>query len=281
MRLVAVRVVTDSTADLPLELAQRWGIVVVPLNLHFGQQVYRDGVDLSADAFYQKLVASPSLPTTSQPSIGAFLETYHLLVEQGDQVVSVHISSKLSGTYNSALRARQELPASAQLETVDSQQGSMGLGLIVLQAARAAAQGGSLEQVVRVAKEAIGRVHFFGLVDTLEYLQKGGRIGKAQAFLGALLRVKPLITCREGEVHPLERAHSRARGVQRLEELVRELAPVQDLGVIHSTTPDEAHALAGRLRSLTAGDVVVSQVGPVVGTYLGPGVLGVAVCRAR
>jgi len=281
VRLVAVRVVTDSTADLPLELAQRWGIVVVPLNLHFGQQVYRDGVDLSADAFYQKLVASPSLPTTSQPSIGAFLETYHLLVEQGDQVVSVHISSKLSGTYNSALRARQELPASAQLETVDSQQGSMGLGLIVLQAARAAAQGGSLEQVVRVAKEAIGRVHFFGLVDTLEYLQKGGRIGKAQAFLGALLRVKPLITCREGEVHPLERAHSRARGVQRLEELVRELAPVQDLGVIHSTTPDEAHALAGRLRSLTAGDVVVSQVGPVVGTYLGPGVLGVAVCRAR
>ena len=275
---MAVKVVTDSTADLPPELARRLGITVVPLNLHFGDEVYRDGVDLTPDAFYQRLVSASPLPTTSQPSVGAFLELYRDLVGGGDPVVSIHISSKLSGTYNSANQARQEL-ADAQIEVIDSLQGSLGLGLMVMQAARAASQGQSLEQVTQVTRQAMGRVYFFGLLDTLEYLQKGGRIGRAQAFLGSLLRVKPILTCRDGEVHPLERAHSRTRGIQRLEELARELAPIQDLGVLHSTTPEEAHALAERLRPLASGEVVMSQVGPVVGTYLGPGVLGVALCQ--
>ena len=274
---MTVRVVTDSTADLPPALAQELGITVVPLNVHFGAEVYRDGVDISPDQFYAMLVSSPNLPTTSQPSVGDFLETYESLREDSDGIVSIHVSGKLSGTLNSAEQARQQLQGDTRVETVDSLQASLGLAMVVIAAARAAQSGGDVDEVLRAAREATVRAGFFGLLDTLRYLEKGGRIGKAQAFVGSLLQVKPLLTIRDGEAHPLERARNRARGTRRLYEIAREHAPLADLAVAYTTTPNEAHYLAERLRPLhPTGDVFVSQLGPVVGTYLGPQVLGVA-----
>ena len=274
---MTVKVITDSTADLPPALAEELGITVVPLNVHFGTEVYRDGVEITADEFYRRLVTESRLPTTSQPTPGDFLSAYDEMGQTTDEIISVHISAKLSGTMNSATQAREEYGGESRIEIIDSLQGSMGLGMLAIAAAEAARRGGSLDDVVTETRAAIPKVGFMGLVDTLEYLEKGGRIGKAQAFVGSLLRIKPLLTIRDGEAHPLERARTRAKGVDRMCELVQVEMPLKDLAVVYTTTPDEARALAQRLRSyLPQGEVILSQVGPVVGTYLGPGVLGVA-----
>ena len=274
---MTVKVITDSTADLPPALAEELGITVVPLNVHFGTEVYRDGVEITADEFYRRLVTASRLPTTSQPTPGDFLSAYDEMGQTTDEIISVHISAKLSGTMNSATQALEEYAGSSRIEIVDSMQGSMGLGVVAIAAAEAASRGGSLDDVVAETRAALPNVGFIGLVDTLEYLEKGGRIGKAQAFVGSLLRIKPLLTIRDGEAHPLERARTRAKGVDRICELVQTEMPLKDLAVVYTTTPDEARALAQRLQSfLPQGEVILSQVGPVVGTYLGPGVLGVA-----
>ena len=274
---MTVKVITDSTADLPPALAEELGITVVPLNVHFGTEVYRDGVEITADEFYRRLVTASRLPTTSQPTPGDFLSAYDEMGQTTDEIISVHISAKLSGTMNSATQAREEYGGESRIEIIDSLQGSMGLGMLAIAAAEAARRGGSLDDVVTETRAAIPKVGFMGLVDTLEYLEKGGRIGKAQAFMGSLLRIKPLLTIRDGEAHPLERARTRAKGVDRMCELVQAEMPLKDLAVVYTTTPDEARALAQRLQSfLPQGEVILSQVGPVVGTYLGPGVLGVA-----
>ena len=274
---MTVKVITDSTADLPPALAEELGITVVPLNVHFGTEVYRDGVEITADEFYRRLVTASRLPTTSQPTPGDFLSAYDEMGQTTDEIISVHISAKLSGTMNSATQALEEYAGSSRIEIVDSMQGSMGLGVVAIAAAEAASRGGSLDDVVTETRAALPNVGFIGLVDTLEYLEKGGRIGKAQAFVGSLLRIKPLLTIRDGEAHPLERARTRAKGVDRMCELVQAEMPLKDLAVVYTTTPDEARALAQRLQSfLPQGEVILSQVGPVVGTYLGPGVLGVA-----
>ena len=277
---MTVKVITDSTADLPPALAEELGITVVPLNVHFGTEVYRDGVEITADEFYRRLVTASRLPTTSQPTPGDFLSAYDEMGQTTDEILSVHISAKLSGTMNSATQAREEYGGESRIEIIDSLQGSMGLGMLAIAAAEAARRGGSLDDVVTETRAAIPKVGFMGLVDTLEYLEKGGRIGKAQAFVGSLLRIKPLLTIRDGEAHPLERARTRAKGVDRMCELVQAEMPLKDLAVVYTTTPDEARALAQRLQSyLPQGEVILSQVGPVVGTYLGPGVLGVAFRR--
>ena len=274
---MTVKVITDSTADLPPALAEELGITVVPLNVHFGTEVYRDGVEITADEFYRRLVTASRMPTTSQPTPGDFLSAYDEMGQTTDEILSVHISAKLSGTMNSATQAREEYGGESRIEIIDSLQGSMGLGMLAIAAAEAARRGGSLDDVVTETRAAIPKVGFMGLVDTLEYLEKGGRIGKAQAFVGSLLRIKPLLTIRDGEAHPLERARTRAKGVDRMCELVQAEMPLKDLAVVYTTTPDEARALAQRLQSyLPQGEVILSQVGPVVGTYLGPGVLGVA-----
>ena len=274
---MTVRVVTDSTADLPPEMAAELGIEVVPLNVHFGTDTYRDNIDLSADEFYQRLVSSPRTPTTSQPSVGAFLEVYQKALDEGAEgIVSVHISAKLSGTWNSAVQAREQLDDPSRVEVVDTQQASMGLGWVAVAAAKAAQAGGSLEEVASAAKSAGGKVRAIFLVDTLEYLQKGGRIGKAQAMFGSVLAIKPLLTLENGEVHPMERVRTRGKGVARLVQLVQEAAPLQSLAVLYTTTEDEARALAERLAPcVPSGQVVVGRLGTVVGTYAGPGLLGV------
>ena len=273
---MTVRVITDSTADLPSEMAAELGIEVVPLNVHFGTDTFRDGIDLSADEFYERLVASPRPPTPSQPSVGAFLEVYQKALEGADGVVSVHISAKVSGTWNSAVQAREQLSDSSKVTVVDTGQASMGLGWVAVAAARAAQAGASMDEVASLARSAAEQVRVLFLVDTLEYLQKGGRIGKAQAMFGSVLAIKPILTIQEGEVHPLERVRTRGKGVARLVQLVQEAAPLQSMAVLYTTTEDEARALAERLGPcVPSGQVIVGRLGTVVGTYAGPGLLGV------
>lgn len=279
---MSVSVVTDSTADIPSEVGRELGIVVVPLTVHFGGEVYRDGVDLSADEFYHKLKDSPTLPTTSQPSAGSFAQVYSDLAAETNEIISIHISAKLSGTYNSAVLGREEAAKSCRIEVIDSLQASMGVGLIAIAAAKLARQGVSLDPISEMVRHAIPRTHFFGTVDTLEYLRKGGRIGKAQAFLGTLLHIKPLIACRNGEVHPLERVRSRKRALERLVELVKGFGHIEELAIIHSTTPDEAETLLGHLEPAFPKERAYrARCGPVIGTYLGPGALAVALMEGE
>ena len=277
-----VKVVTDSTSDLPGELAKSIGITVVPLNIHFGTEVFKDGVDLDTDEFYRRLIDGRELPTTSQPSVGDFVKVYEELGQDADAIVSVHISSKLSGTLNSATQAREETSLSCPIEVIDTNQASMGLGVVAVAAARSAQNGEALDKVADVARSASERSRYFAMLDTLEYLKKGGRIGKARALLGTVLRIRPMIVIRDGEVHELAKERTRARAIARLETFAREYAPLEELSVMYSTTPEDADDVASRLRDLLPGDKapIITRAGPVVGTYAGPGCLAVGLLRS-
>ncbi len=278
---MTVHVVTDSTADLPPELAQAMGITVVPLNVRFGDEEFIDGVTIYADEFYQRLVSSSNLPKTSQPPIGAFMETYQKILTQADGIVSVHISSQVSGTVNAAQQAVAEL-ANDSIKVVDTLQASLALGLIAVAAAKVAQSGGSLSEVVAEAQSASQRARFFGLVETLEYLEKGGRIGKAQALVGSLLRIKPILTIHEGIAHPVEKVRTRAKGLERLAAIAGNLAPLEAVGIMSSDVADDTALIANAMaQHVPKANLVVSRFGPVLGTYLGPGSLGVAVLRAK
>ncbi|MSP78551.1 MAG: DegV family protein [Dehalococcoidia bacterium] len=278
---MTVRVVTDSTSDLPPDVAARLGITVVPLNVHFGTEMLKDGVDILPDAFYKRLVSGTVLPKTSQPSVGEFLQVYDKVGKGAEAIVSILVSSKLSGTYNSAVQAVPEYKGACKIEVIDTLQASMGLGLIATAAARVAQAGGSAQQVAEEARRAMGKVDYFGVVDTLEYLEKGGRIGKAQAFLGGILKVKPVLMVKDGIAHPVERARTLQKAMDKVMEMARLSAPLAEAGVLYATTPDVAQALAERLKPLTNdGQVLMGRIGPVVGTYLGPGALAVGIRRA-
>lgn len=274
---MAVKIVTDSTADLPPELARELDITVVPLNVHFGEETFLDGVDLDADTFFERLVSSPQLPTTSQPSPGVFLETYKELTKAGHQVISIHVSDKLSGTLNSARQAVEQL-GDATVELIDSAQVSVGLALAVTAVAKAVQQGVSYDEAVQVARSAIGQVQVFAMVNTLEYLQRGGRIGTVRAIIGGLLHVRPIITVQDGVAHSLATARSRAKGIRYMITVAEERAPLKQAAVVYSTNSEEADELEEMLRPFTAdGNVIKAQFGPVLGTYLGPGAMGIAV----
>jgi len=272
-----MRVVTDSSADLPAGLAREMGITVVPLHVHVGDRTFTEGVDLDAETFYRDILPGPAHPSTSQPSVGAFGEVYRTLARETDEIISIHISSNLSGTHQAALLARESAPKGCRIEVVDSRNTSMAVGLLALLAARAARDGGRLEHVARLVRESIPRTHIYAVLDTLEYLRKGGRIGHVQAFLGALLHIKPMISFRDGAPWPLERVRTRARGLDRLYELARALPGIRDMAVMYSTTPDEAAVLTGRLGAFHPRErIVIAQLGPVLGTHVGPGALAVA-----
>jgi DegV family protein with EDD domain len=255
------------------------GVIVVPLKVRFGDSEYQDGVNIDADRFYQLLMSSPKFPVTSQPSVGEFLQVYKELTDRGHQILSIHISAKLSGTYNSAVQAKNTLEAKDKVEVFDSAHVSLSLGLMVLEAARLAAEGQSMQDIlVKTLEQSRDKFHLFGVMGTLEYLQKGGRIGKAQAFLGSLLNIKPIVAIKEGVVHPVERVRSRAKAVDRVVAMVKELAPVRSIAVIHSTAPEEAEQLARRLSEFVPVEGIIrARIGPVVGAYIGPGGVGVAV----
>ncbi|HHE41116.1 MAG TPA: DegV family protein [Dehalococcoidia bacterium] len=277
---MTVRIVTDSTADLPDFLVAELGITVVPLHIHFGEETYEDGVTISKDEFYKRLVTSPKLPKTSAPSSGAFTETYAQLAEETDEIVSIHISSRLSATYQSATVARDTFPAETSISVVDSRFATIGLGLIVEQAARMARSGERAAIIVKEVEAAISRTHLFGVVDTLEYLHKGGRIGMASALLGSLLKVKPIIGVRDGIVHPIERVRGREKAFDRLVEMVSKFETISRLAVAHTTAEDEMERLVERLSGFFPPEkMMCSRCGATLGTYLGPDTLCIALLQ--
>lgn len=274
-----IKIVTDSGSGITPEVASQFGVTVVPLYVHFGMQTFREGVDLELDEFLSRLKSAPQLPTTSQPSAGDFLEVYKPLIADGSEIISIHLSSRLSGTVASANTACEMLPG-AGIHVVDTQFISVAQMTMVLEAARMANAGRSAQAILDRLKQIIAGAHIYFVVDTLEYLQKGGRIGKAQALLGTALQMKPILALEEGIVEAKERIRTKSKAVARLRDLVvHETAGSSRiyLGILHAAVPDEAQRLQTDLLSrLKPFEITMGQVGPVIATHTGPGVVGVA-----
>lgn len=278
--MARVAIVTDSTSDLSPDLQRRHHVTVVPLNVHFGDDVLRDQLDITTDEFMQRLQRSSTMPTTSQPSAGLFEETFRRLAADHDEIVAVLISSKLSGTIQSAMIAAEAVKDEIPVTIVDSFSATLGLGLQAIRASTLVEDGLSGEEIaVHVRGEtAAYQVVFF--VDTLEYLQRGGRIGRAAALLGGILQLKPLIRLDEGQIVPYERTRTRSKATQGLVDFAKGLPHVERIASLFSTDRSEGEMLANRLaeaRGIPRDQVEVAQMGPVVGVHVGPGALGVAV----
>ena len=274
--------VTDSVAGLPADQVKKYDVTVVPLQVIFGTESFRDGIDLTQDQFFERLKAAKTLPTTSQPSVTAFEEAYKKLLDDSnvDSIISVHVSSTVpSGTYSNAQQAAERLSSDSnkKITVIDSQQVYMGYGLMVINGARAAEQGKNHEEVVKLIENMKGKVQLLVLVDTLEYLQKGGRIGGAQALLGGLLNIKPILHIKGGRVEPLERVRSRRKAMERLVEIGAEAAkgkPCQ-VTVGHAQAKEDAETLSKMIREkMNVKEEYTSDLGPVISTHTGPGVLG-------
>lgn len=273
-----VAVVTDSTCDLPKSVADSLGITVVPLKVHFGDRTYLDGVDLTADQFYKLMASSGVTPTTSQPSVGDFIKVYTKLSATTKSIISIHLSSKLSGTYNAAVMASEAVFTRAQVEVIDSQSASLGLGFLAMTAAEAASQGSSLRDITTIVRRVISQIHITLFVDTLDYLQRGGRVGRAQAFVGSVLNVKPILKLEDGEIQPVERVRTRAKALERLYEFIELFPHIERMALVYTTTPEDIDALMRRIESFVPSNkIMVGQLGPVLGAHLGPGAIGVIV----
>jgi len=273
---MTVKVITDSAADLPPTLAEELGITVVPVYLRFGDKVYRDRVDISEDEFYHRLLHDPIHPSTTQPTPQDFADAYQKLSQEADGIISIHLTSKLSGTYNSAIQGKKLVEDGCPIEVVDSQTLSMANGLIVMEAAKIARSGKGLQQVVTEVRQIIPNIHLLILLDTLRYLAKGGRIGKAKALLGSVLSVKPLLIVKDGELRPAGQVRTRSQGIQRLFDFAKNAIDIQDLSILYSTTPDEAQTLAEHIGSIFPRErITLARLGPGLGVHGGPGVLAV------
>lgn len=274
-----IKIVTDSGSGITPEVATQYGLIVVPLYVHFGTETFREGIDLQLDEFLSRLRSAPQLPTTSQPSAGDFYEIYKSLTADGSEVISIHLSSKLSGTVASACTARDMLPE-ADIHVVDTQFISAVQAMMAIEAARMAAGGQSAAAILARLDQFIAGSHIYFVVDTLEYLQKGGRIGKAQALLGTALQMKPILTLENGVVDAKERIRTKNRAIVRMQEVVEKDAGDRScrfVGVLHAAAYDEACQLQSHLVArLSPAETMLSEVGPVIATHTGPGVVGVA-----
>lgn len=275
---MAVRIVTDSTSDIPADLVTSLGVTVVPLSVHFGAESFKDGVEITSEQFFERLPKSSVLPKTSQPSAGDFLEVYKKF--PNDQIVSIHISQKLSGTFNSAGMASQQAGPD-RIAVVDSGLVSMGLGAVVIETARKVKDGMTFKDAVKFAESCSNRVHCLLTLDTLEYLQKGGRIGKAQAFVGSTLGIKPVLSIKDGEIHPIQRVRTRGKAIEKVIELTAAIPKASRYFVMHSAAPQEAEMVAKRMRDSTKKEVSVGKLGPVIGVYSGPGTIAIATLEAE
>ena len=250
--------------------------------MRFGDELYRDGIDLSTEEFYHKLSADPNFPATSVPPPAAFVEVYEKLAAETDEIVSIHVSSKFSATYDTALMARDLVQSRCRIEVIDTQNGIMSEGLIVIAAAQAARAGANLDEVVEVVRRAIPRVHLRVVFDTLEYLRKGGRIGRAQALLGSLLKVNPILSIRDGETYPLARVRTRAKAIEYLYNFVAGFSNIEKLAIEDATTADEVDKLAEHLGGLFPKERIYrAKVSPVVGAHVGPHVIAVTVLEGE
>lgn len=274
---MTVKIVTDSGSDMPPELAKKLGITIVPVYIYFGDKAYKDGVDIGPDELYKRLVEGPIYPTTTQPIPADFAEVYTALAKETDAIVSIHLPAKVSGTYNAALQGLEIAKPKCAVHVVDSLSVSVGLGLIVLAAARVANSGGKVSEVLAETNKAVGHSQIRALLDTLQYLLKGGRITKTKALVGALLNVKPILKMRDGELVQASMARSYTKGMEQLFQFVKAYPNLQEVGISHTTVPAEAQALKERLASITGEkEIQMFRVGAGLGVHGGPGTLLVA-----
>jgi len=277
-----VAIVTDSVSDLPPQVAEEFGITVVPLVVRFGNDLYRDSLDLSPDQFYEKLRTSKVLPATSVPPPAAFADAYDKLAEKTREIVVTSVTSKLSATYQVALQAIGLMKKRCRVEVLDSQWAVMAQGFITIAAAKTAQSGAGLDEVLDVAHHTIRRVDMCAAFDTLEYLERGGRIGKAQAFLGSLLKVNPIIGMKDGETYPLARERSRAKATDYLYNFATSFGEVEGLAVEYASDLDEANRLVQRFYSKYPNvPIYLSRTSPVIGTHTGPGLIMLSVLGDR
>ena len=278
---MTLKIVTDSLSDITSDIADELGITVVPVYVRFGEEVYRDRVEITTEEFYRRLVSDATFPSTTQPTPNDFLEVYEKLSKEADEILVINLSSKLSGTYQSALQAQNTYQGKCRIEVIDSQLVIMGLGLVVIAVAKAVQAGASMDEAAELVRRAIPLSHSVMLLDTLKYLAKGGRIGKATNLLGSLLSFKPILTLKDGEVSPLTRVRSRIAGTDYLYNSVAGFSNIELLAVEHATTPDEADELIERLSSLCPREKIYkSNVSPVIGAYVGPNVISITVLEA-
>ena len=275
---MAVRILTDSTADVPPDAAKEFGITIVPLYVHFGEEAYLDGVEITTDEFYRKLKEGKAFPITAAPSPQTLADYYDRLAGENDEVLAIVLSSKLSATYDSALKGRELCKSGSRVEIVDSLWATLGLGVLVIATARRAKEGASLDELVAFARDDLKRVELRVAFDTLEYLRRGGRIGRAQALMGSMLKVNPILTIKDGLVDGIGRTRSREKAMDYLVEFTSSFPKISELLVGDATTPDEAELLVNRLSDIYPRERIYrTKVGAVVGAHVGPHVLGVAI----
>jgi DegV family protein with EDD domain len=272
-----IRIVTDSSCDLPDEVVARHRLTVVPLTIRFGDEELVDREELSKDEFWERLTGGEALPETAAPSVGRFLEAFGRLSTEGaDGVLVICLSSEVSATHQAAVLAAEGYAGGIPVRVVDSRLVSAALGLVVVEAAEAAAAGATIAETEQIAREAAANSNLLATLDTLEFLKRGGRIGAAAAFFGSLLDLKPLIAFAGGVVAPAGRVRTRRKAVAAILDHVSGMADqIQSLSVIHSD-PDDLESFQQALAELYPGDTMVARLGPVVGTHAGPGVVGVA-----
>ena len=279
---MTVKVVTDSVADLPLQIVKELAITVIPVHVCFGTEVYRDGIDLSTEDFYKKLAKSKIMPTTAVPPLGDFANTYDRLAEEANEILVITLSSKLSGLYEAAIQSKQLMKKKCRVEVIDSRWAIMGQGFIVMTAARAAQAGASLEEVIDIARRNISRVQLCSAFDTLEYLKRGGRVGKAAAFMGSLLHIHPIIGMKDGEVVPLARARSRAKAIDYLSNFAMSYSYIEEVSVAYVNAVEDAETLIDLISAKFPKERVYrSKTSPVIGAHTGPNLLVLALLGDR
>lgn len=270
-----VAIVTDSTADFAGPAAAELGVTIVPLTVNWGKDVLRDKIDVDTTAFYARLRTDRDLPHTAAPPVGIFEEVFRNLLGSHDEVISIHIAARLSATYEAASSAARGVDAE-RIHVVDSTTLSVGLGWLVQRAAKMAAEDQAADAILPVVRALTPRLRLYVTLETLEYLQRGGRIGRAQAFLGGLLNVKPVLEVRDGEVRPIERVRTRNASIRRVAEIAHEAGPKELVAVVHGDCETEAHALATDLARREGSRLVpLAELGAVLATHAGPGVIGV------
>ena len=276
--MARVRIVTDSTAELSRDIADRLGITVIPLNVHFGHETFRDGIDMSPAEFYGRLRTANSLPFATAPPLHLLEETYRTLGRETDDIVSIHLSAKLSETTALAKHAAASFIGQRRIVVIDSLSTSLGQRALVVAAGEASQGGATLDEVVRLVRGMIPHVYLVFFVESLEYLERGGRIGKAEALLGTMLSIKPLLIIEDGEILPLEKVRTRSHGMDKLYEFITEFPHIEKISILKGAHPIDPAELLDRLRSTYPDrDIDVVTYGPVLATHLGPGAMGVFV----
>lgn len=277
-----VRIVTDSCSDISPKMAEQFGLTVIPLNVHFGDKIYRDNIDLNTEGFYRKLTRNKILPTTSIPSLAVFTDTLNNLAKETKEILVITLSRKFSAAFDIFLKSKETLKSKCNIEVIDSQVGIGGQLILAVSAAVMARAGATLEEIANWVTSAIPRTHVVMTFDTLEYLRRGGRIGKAQAFLGNLIKVNPILEIKKGEAFPITRVRSRARAVDFLVNFVKNFRKIDALVIEDATTTSELGKLAQGLQGLVPDEHFYrSKVSPVVGTHVGPHVLSVSVLEGE